>query len=173
MNEENKKNKTRSATIEMRKSNFLIAMSTSTNEELWKNLMYIPAFFLGLSVKSFAILAIFMLIDVGTGVMRTYVVRGGKAIKSSRLGAGVLSKVCIITVPALLAWAGEGAGLDLLPVAQGALTVLILAETYSILGNYQSIRLKRDIVEFDAINFLIVKLRDYLESFIKKDHDYK
>lgn len=142
-------------------------------DELLKNLLYVPAFLLGLSLQSFSILAVFMLIDVATGIVRTYVVNGGHSIKSSRLGAGILSKGCIILVPVLLVWAGEGSGLNLLPVASGTLSVLILAELYSILGNVQSIRLKRDIMEFDAVNFIILKLRDYLESFIKKDHDYK
>lgn len=142
-------------------------------DELVKNLLYIPAFLLGLSLQSFTILAVFMLIDVLTGIVRTYVVNGGRSIKSSRLGAGILSKSCIILVPVLLVWSGEGTGINLLPIAQGTLSVLILAELYSILGNVQSIRLKRDIMEFDAVNFIILKLRDYLESFIKKDHDYK
>lgn len=147
-------------------------MGTSTDEFV-KNLLYIPAFLLGLSLQSFTILAVFMLVDVGTGLVRTYVVNGGHSIKSSRLGAGVLSKTCIILIPVLLVWGGEGAGINLLPVAQGTLSVLILAELYSILGNVQSIRLRKDIMEFDAVNFIILKLRDYLEAKIKKDHDYK
>lgn len=147
--------------------------ATSTSSIVMKNLLYIPIFFLGLSMKSFGILAMFMLLDVITGMVRAYVVHGGSSIKSYRLGAGILSKLCIILVPVLVVWGGEGANIDLLMVAQGALSVLILAELYSILGNIQSIRLRQDVMEFDAVNFLILKLRDYLEGVIKKDHEHK
>lgn len=138
-----------------------------------KNLMYIPAFFLGLSMQSFGVLAAFMMIDVITGLVRAYTVHGGRSIKSYRLGAGILSKLCIILVPLLVVWGGEGAHIDLLLVGQGALSVLILAELYSILGNIQSIRLRKDVMEFDAVNFIVLKLRDYLESIIKKEHENK
>lgn len=135
--------------------------------------MYIPAFLLGLDFQSVYILAAFLVVDFFTGVMRAAIVNGGQAVRSSRMGAGALSKALVLTVPVLMVWGGKGAGIDLTWVGQGTISVLVLAELYSILGNIQSIRLRRDIMEFDAVNFIIVKLRDFLETKIKKEHDYK
>lgn len=134
-----------------------------------KNLLYLPAFLLGLDSQAVFILAALMLFDVITGVMRTYIVHGGHSIKSYRLAAGILSKVLILSVPLVLVWGGKGAGINFLPIAQGTLTVLVLAEVYSILGNIQSARLGKDVMEFDAVNFIIIRLRDWLEDMVVKD----
>lgn len=136
-----------------------------------KNLGYIPAILLGLSLESYTILAVLMLLDTIFGVIRTGVVHGGRSIKSYKLAAGIISKLSIILIPVLLAWAGRGAGINLITLAQGTLGVLILAETYSILSNIYSIRVRKDIHEYDAVSAILLWVRSLIESIIKTTVD--
>lgn len=140
-----------------------------TTTSFLKNLGYIPAIFVGLSLESYAILAVLMVIDTLFGITRVAVIYGGRHIKSYKLIAGLLSKLTVLTIPLLMVWAGRGAGLDLLFVAQGTLGVLVLAEFYSILGSVYAIRVRRDVAEFDAVAAVIRTVQRLIENIIKKD----
>lgn len=140
---------------------------------IFKNLAYIPAVFLGLSTESYGILAVLMIVDTATGIIRAGIVRGWKSVNSHNLSFGILSKMCLMLVPFVVAVAGRGAGFDLTIVASGALSILILSETYSILGNTQSIRIRKDIQEFDAINLLLSKMRKLLEKLLVAENGKK
>ena len=134
-----------------------------------KNLAYIPAILVGLSMESYAILAVLMLIDTVFGVVRVGVVHGGKHIKSYKLIAGALSKLTVISIPLVLVWAGKGAGIDFAPIAQATLGVLVLAETYSIVGSMYAIRVKRDVPEWDAVSWILRSVQRVIEGIIKRD----
>lgn len=141
--------------------------STASSWVILKNLGYIPAFFLGLSLQSYGILAIFMIVDTVTGVIRAGTIHGWRSVTSHAASVGVLSKMCLIGVPILLALAGHGVGMDLTMFAKGTLSILILSELYSILGNVHAIHLGKEVKEFDAINLILSKLRDVLEKMIR------
>jgi toxin secretion/phage lysis holin len=134
-----------------------------------KHLSYITVLFAGLSLESYGILAVLMLIDTFFGVLRVGVVHGWRHVKSYKLSAGVISKITVIMLPALLAWVGRGAGVQLLQLAESTLCVLILAEFYSILGNVYSIRIRKDVQEFDAVSAIIKGVRTIIERLLKKD----
>lgn len=144
-----------------------------TTLALIKNLGYIPAFILGLSTENYAILAGLMILDTITGVIRAGVVHGWRSVNSHSLSFGILSKMCLILTPFVVVLAGRGSGVDLTLVATGALSVLILSEAYSILGNTQSIRIRKDVMEFDAINFFLTRLRKGLEKLLVADNGKK
>lgn len=134
-----------------------------------KNLGYIPAVLIGLSLESYLILAVLMIIDTLFGIMRVFVIYGGHHIKSYKLVSGVVAKITVIGVPVMLAWAGRGSGIDLYPLAQGTLGVLILAEVYSILGSVYAIRIRKDVPEYDAVSAILRGLQKIIEKIIKKD----
>lgn len=131
---------------------------------LAKNLAYIPAFLLGLSSESYVILACFMALDTFLGVMRVYVVHGGKYIRSYKLTAGIVSKLSVLLVPLLIAYTGKGVGLDMLWLAQWALGALLLAQFYSIVSNIYSIRLQKDVDEFDAVSWVLRRVQKVIEK---------
>lgn len=132
-----------------------------------KNASYIAAALLGLSIESYLILGILMVLDTIGGVMKSYVLYGGYSIKSYKLSSGIISKLTIIGIPVIVAWAGRGVGLDFIGIAKAILGMLILSELYSILGNAYSIRIGKEIEEFDAVGFVIGKARDIIERIIK------
>ena len=140
---------------------------------LFKNFSYIVAVFVSLSPESYSILAVFMIVDTFTGIVRSGVIKGWKSVTSHELTSGILAKCLVILVPFLLALAGKGIGLQLDIIAKSALNVLILSELYSILSNIQSIRLKKDIAEFDAVNYLLGTLRAFLEKNVKTKTNIK
>lgn len=137
-----------------------------------KNVSYIAAFFafgeyLGFETEVMAIFVTLMIIDVFTGVIRAYVVEGGKALRSAIGTRGILAKVLLITAIFSVALAGKGVGVEAQALANGAMGVLILSEAYSILGNIHSIRTRKAKAEFDAVSWMLAQLRSLLEKTLK------
>lgn len=135
-----------------------------------KNITYLLAFMVGavgLSTEAFAIFGALIVIDTLTGIIRAIKVHGGRSVTSMKLTSGVISKLLIISVPLIIAWAGRGAGLPMTAVAQGALSMLILAEAYSILGNIHAIRTGKNLKEFDAVTWILDRVRTTIETYLK------
>lgn len=143
-----------------------LMQETTASTVLLKNFGYALAFLLGLDIHSFIILAVFMLADLILGTVRAGVVHGWRAVKSYKFIGGIVSKLLVLCVPLVVVWAGKGAGINLLFLAQGALAMLVLGEAYSILGNINSIRLGQDIAEFDVISSILSALQLALEKIL-------
>ena len=120
--------------------------------------------FTELSHQIVGILAILILIDLFTAIIRELIVTSGRFM-SRTLWIGVASKGLLILIPLLVALTGKGIGIDLKYVAELSLSALIVAELYSIVGNIIQIR-KNDktIDEQDAVTMVIKSI----ESIIKK-----
>ena len=142
---------------------------TSTITSLLKNLGYFPAMLLGLSGETYLILAVLMVVDTIFGVARVGVIYGWEHASSYRLSAGILSKLAIIGVPLFIAMAGRGSGMNLTFLAQGAIGMLCLAQLYSILGNVYSMRIGKEVREFDAVSWVLRRLQIIIERIIKDD----
>lgn len=134
-----------------------------------KNTGYVVAFFattryLGISKESILVLTAVIVIDIITGVLKSAALRGWRSITSSKFSAGVLAKLLLILIPVTLALAGKGVGLDMALITQGSISVLILSQVYSIIGNIHSMQTLDEKNEFDAVAFIMRQLRDILES---------
>lgn len=141
---------------------------------LAKNSGYAIAFvagaqYLGLIPASIVILLMFIATDIITGIMKSVSLYGAESIKSSVFERGILAKALIILIPANVALAGKGIGIDLAFLAQGTITALILSEFYSILGNFYAIRTGIDRVEFDAVAYVVSQLKRFLKAWIITD----
>lgn len=141
--------------------------------EVIKNLFYIPAFLLGLSPESYFILSVFMLVDLLLGITRSVVLHGWQSIKSYKLTAGVISKLVVLTVPLIVVWAGRGSGIDLTFLGQWSIGVLVLSQAYSMLGHINAIREGEEKTEWDAVSFLLKKIRGILENILVDSHNDK
>lgn len=125
-----------------------------------KNASYIAAFvasvrYIGFNPEALAIYTLLMLVDVATGVVRTYVISGGQAITSDALKFGVLKKVLALIALFTIGIAAQGVGFDLHKFVHGIVVVFILGEAYSILGNIHSARTGSKKVEFDAVEYAL------------------
>ncbi len=135
---------------------------------------YVSAFlagmeFLGLMPLSVAILMLFIFFDIVAGILKSYALYGGSSIKSSVFERGIIAKALVICIPLNIALAGKGVGLDLVPIAQGTITVLILSELYSLLGNWYAIRTGKERIEFDAVAYVVGQLKGFLKKLIVDD----
>lgn len=140
---------------------------TTTYPIIAKNLSYIPMFFLGLSVESLSILAVLMVIDTVLGIARSMTLHGPASFTSRVLSHGLISKVLVLFIPVLIVWAGRGAGLNFHPIASGTISVLVLAEAYSVLGHIQAIRTGEDIKEYDAVSMILRRLRGMIMKILE------
>ena len=138
-----------------------------------KNSSYVAAFvvsarYLNLAPESIGMLTILIVVDIITGIVKSGVLHGWRTIRSSRLAAGTLSKMLLLLIPVTLAVAGKGVAIDMTSLAQGSITVLILSQLYSVIGNIHAVQTKSEKNEFDAVSFILRSIRELLERFMEK-----
>lgn len=125
----------------------------------------------GISKEATLILAILLIADVGTALLRVAIIN--PKTFSSRIGiVGVLSKTCTFLIPFVIAIVGKGAGIDMRVFSNIALSTLVIFEGWSVIGNIGQIRSKDTTInEYDAVSFLIKKTQNLFKSVL--DNIYK
>jgi phage-related holin len=152
-------------------------MEALTHISFWaaiKNSGYVAVFlasahYLNLSPESAAVLGILITTDVVTGVLKSGTVNGWKSIRSSIMERGLVAKCLLIVAPITLAVAGKGIGVDLSTLAQTVVSLLILSEAYSIIGNIYAVRTGKITNEFDAVAYVLEGLKTLLKKVIVED----
>lgn len=135
-----------------------------TTTGILKNLGYIPAVYLGISMEQFTILAVLLVVDIITGIWRSAIVGGGQSVTSWKAINGFMSKMLFLLIPLVIAAAGKSVGVELVVLAKSALGLLTLATSYSIIGNIYGIRTGKVVKEFDAIHYILI----YIEKLLKR-----
>lgn len=143
-------------------------LKTVVTTHSFANLFYIPCvpvlLYLDLPVEPMAILAVLLLIDYFTGVLKVFILKG--SLRSYRAIAGMLTKGSILLLVFTLAFMAKGINLDFKLYLQIFVSVLIISETYSIFGNVYSCIAKEEIEEFDAVALVIKKVRKGIEKIL-------
>jgi toxin secretion/phage lysis holin len=139
---------------------------------IFKNLSYVIVFvttveWLGFDPQALVLFTVLMGIDVVTGIVRSCVTEGCESIRSSIGIRGVLSKLLILIALFSVAITARSIGFDARDLVMGAVNVFTLAELYSILGNIHSARTGQKKVEFDAVAFLLRRVKDLLDKYLK------
>ena len=149
-------------------------MTATTTFHLFslKNLSFVGVFvasleFIGFEPGILGLLAFVMLIDVITGIHRVYRNDGATAIASHPLLKGIGAKLMLMLVLLSVGATATIIGYEAAPYIQAAISVIALAELYSVVGNVYSARTGKPKVEFDAVAFILVKIRDLLDKYIK------
>jgi hypothetical protein len=137
-----------------------------------KNSSYLLVFFasleyLGFNPEALGILGTLMLLDIATAIARVWLNEGGQNIRSSVLKRGITAKLLLITGLFAVAISSKGFGLDMQQFAQAVVSVLTLGELYSILGNIHSARTGETKVEFDAVAWMLGRVKEMLAKLIK------
>lgn len=149
-------------------------VTTTAGVVIAKNSAYVVAFltgaaYLGLAPISIVVLITFIILDIIAGILKSSLLHGPQSIKSSILERGIVAKCLIIGIPLNIALAGKGISVDFSWFAQGTVTLLILAELYSIMGNFYAIRTGTERVEFDAVAYVAGGVRRFLKAWIIQD----
>ena len=140
---------------------------------LIKNGLYIPAFLMAVGLEEqtswgIFVLTVFMLLDVVVGVLASYKIDGKKSIKSRKATAGVVAKGMIVLIPMIISLTGKGIGMDMNFWNRGFLSVLILSELYSILGNIHSFKVGIRMPEIDAVSLVLGRIRKVVLDILEK-----
>lgn len=137
------------------------------SKALFANLMYFP--FMGLLVyleldkESIQILCYLLVIDYVIGIIKSI---RFNFFDYQRMISGIVAKSLILLVPITLAFMFKGIKLfDLFGgYVNTVISLLIIAETISILINIASIKTGENIDKPDFINIIVFKLRVFLEK---------
>ncbi|MEF3692229.1 MAG: phage holin family protein [Candidatus Moraniibacteriota bacterium] len=141
---------------------------------LWlKNWLYVPAFLIAVGFPnqtawSITALTILMIVDVITGIFASVKIDGAKSITSRKMTAGVVAKAMILLIPFLFAVVGKGIGLNMDIYSRGFLSMLILAEFYSVAGNINSFRTGKRLPEIDVVSSILAKIRKTILNILER-----
>lgn len=135
------------------------------------NVAYIPfvtlCSYFNISWESLGILALLLAIDYVTGIAKAYVINKHD-IKSYRAIAGIIAKVSVLIVPISLSIAAKQLNYDFKIFVDTIISMLVLAEVYSIIGNVRAIQTGKETEEIDAVSFVLGKVSTMIESLLKK-----
>lgn len=147
--------------------------SDLTMKTISLNALYLPLApiltLLSIPEEPFYILAILLMLDYLTGILKVFVLKGH--IRSYRAIAGLLTKGSILVLVLVLALMAKGLELDFKLYLSLFLSALIISETYSIFGNVYSAINKEEIAEFDAVSMVIKRVRLVLERVLINSRD--
>lgn len=116
--------------------------------------------YLWLDQEVFTIFGYLLLIDYVAGVIKARAI--GESITSNKMKYGLISKFSLILIPLVLAFAAKVVHGDAGNVLFIGMNILILSETYSIIGNIYTIRTKEHLPEWDAVTAIRHKIRAIL-----------
>lgn len=122
--------------------------------------------FLEIDAKKLSILVVLMCIDMLTGTFKAY--RTKENITSRRWIAGFLSKLVVLLVPFTIALMAKGVNFDVKWFIGFSLSIMVIAEAYSILGNIYTFKTGEAVAEIDAVSAIIKVLRNFLENMIER-----
>lgn len=121
--------------------------------------------YLGLDAEKLSILALLMAIDMITGTVKAYVVKSD--ITSRRWIAGFLSKMVVLLVPFTIALMAKGVDFDIKWFVGLCISILVVAEAYSIVGNIYTIKTGEEVKEIDAVSAIIQALGKIFENLLR------
>lgn len=122
--------------------------------------------FLEIDAKKLSILVVLMCIDMLTGIFKAYRIR--ENITSRRWIAGFLSKLVVLLVPFTIALMANGVDFDVKWFIGFSLSIMVIAEAYSILGNIYTFKTGEAVAEIDAVSVIIKVLRNFIENMIER-----
>ena len=122
--------------------------------------------FLEIDAKKLSILVVLMCIDMLTGTFKAY--RTKENITSRRWIAGFLSKLVVLLIPFTIALMAKGVDFDVKWFIGFSLSIMVIAEAYSILGNIYTFKTGEAVEEIDAVSAIIKVIRNFLENMIER-----
>ena len=127
-----------------------------------KVVLYVIFAYLGIEIESFAILMAFMCLDSILGAVKA--MRLGEEFSFNKMLWGFVLKLCFLIVPLVIALLGKTVGYDFHSVVNITISILTVAEAYSIIGNIYAAKNKVKVEKLDAISILLINLRKIIKK---------
>ena len=122
--------------------------------------------YLDIPGEPIAILAIFMLLDMMSGIGRAYAL--GEPITSSKISAGLASKGLFLAIPISVALAAKAVGADFYWFVAVVIHAMILSELYSFISNVHAIKTGEKLPEFDVIKLIGSRIKTMIEALLSQ-----
>lgn len=123
--------------------------------------------YLWLKSEVLGILTVLVAFDIITGIRASYAI-DKRSVKSSIAIGGIMKKLGVIWVPFVIAMSAKWLWYDGAFFIETVLGFIIVAEAYSALSNYYSIRKGERVPEIDAIGMLLKWLQSQFEKSMWK-----
>lgn len=123
--------------------------------------------YLGLPQEQIKILAVLMLFDFITGVMKQYTLDRSK-IESGRAWLGLMKKLTTFIFIFTIAFVLRSVDVFEQFYLKTILSAVIVAEAYSIIQNIYCFRTGKPVKEIDAVTFVLQKIWSTFEGILKK-----
>ena len=126
--------------------------------------------FAWLNTYALAVLALLLAADFITAIFREWTIDPAR-IKSRVAIIGLISKSLVLIIPFILGWMGATTTLpfSMAPFVDVIMTLLIVSEWYSVVGNIIQIREKDSTInEYDAITSVMRFIQHTLKSIVEK-----
>jgi toxin secretion/phage lysis holin len=141
---------------------------------LIKNWLYLPAFLIAIGfpeLLSWGIssLTFLMILDTLTGIIASGRIDGIKEITSRKMVGGIVAKSLILIIPFLFVFVARTLNVDLFKYIRGIVALLVLAESYSIIGNIYSAKNQERLPEVDFISLILKRLRETIISILDRN----
>lgn len=140
---------------------------TATIIEWFKTFWYFVAVFtfdfLEIPETQLSILGILMSIDVLTGISKVYKINP-KLITSHDLAMGVLKKFLTVIIVYVIALVAKGVWIPASHFMEWGLSLLIMAEWYSVIQNVYAFRTGKILPEYDVISIILKRLSLFIEE---------
>jgi toxin secretion/phage lysis holin len=114
--------------------------------------------YIGLDKEAIGIFACLILIDYVTGIAKARALK--QSITSNKMKYGIISKISLIVLPITLALAAKISNEDTSIFFNLGINLLIVSETYSVIGNIYAIRTANELPEWDVVALLGKKIRE-------------
>ena len=121
--------------------------------------------YLEIDISKLVILSLLMMFDLFTGTVKAFSIQ--EDITSRRLSAGFLSKVMVLLIPLTVAIMAKGLEVDMRWLVTFTISILIVAEAYSVVGNIYTIKTGETVKEIDAVSAFVKALGRFLENILK------
>lgn len=123
------------------------------------------------SPEMVTLLAILMVFDVATGIGKRFAL-GKKDITSRKLVVWVATKVFVLTLLLLLAWAFKITTLGSDIAISMVIWLFIAWELYSSMQNIYTMQSKKEVTEYDAVTLILGGLLAFVRKQIEKTLDF-
>lgn len=133
--------------------------------EKLKLLVYALFAYLNVDSEPFLILMVLMCIDSIMGALKA--IRLGQRFSFRKMLWGITLKLAFLIIPLLIALMGKSLGYDFHHPVSIILSILSIAEMYSILGNIYTAKNKVEMDQMDVISELLLVIRFALRKLVR------
>ena len=133
-----------------------------------KNITYLIAAVLGITYDMAVAFGLLLLIDFVTGITASVFARGWHSFKSQTMWRGIFAKSFVVFALFSISFMSTILGQDMRLFLRSALSILTVAEVYSIWANVYMIKTGKIVEEIDALTPIMNKAKRIFDAIVSE-----